>query len=716
MVATTKKTQRLAQEAAAAAAEEVAAAIDEGRLRYDRMKSAAAERNRLAARAGREVGPIMEVEDPKRRAAGAKSLKKFCETYLPQHFYLGWSPDHLAVIKDLERTIRVGGSFALAMPRGSGKTTLTVAAALWALVCGFRKFVFLIGANANAAESLMMAIKAELEHNELLLADFPEVCQPIQALEGINNRAKGQLVDGKPTAIVFTKNQLVLPTVAGSQASGSVIRFAGITGAIRGARHVPAEGPPIRPDLALVDDPQDDESARSLKQCADRERTLTGSILGLAGPDKKIALCMPCTVIRRGDLADRCLNRKIRPEFNGRRTKLIYEFPTNQELWDKYAELRREGLEEGDEGARATAFYRKNRKAMDAGAKPAWVKRFRPDEISAVQCAMNLKIDDEAAFWAEYQNEPLDEDVRPAGLLTADQIASKTNGLKRGVVALGTTHLTAFIDVHDALLYWMVLGSDGRYTSQVVDYRAWPDPGVPYFALHGVDRTLRTMMPGASRSVAILAALTDLVNWLCTHKWKREDGAELKVERLAIDANWGDQTENVKQFCKATPHSAIVIPSHGRGVGASKRPLNDPPRKPGERRGLHWQIPPMARGQICRHLLYDTNFYKSLAHQLLGVPLGDVGCLTLFGNHPREHRLLADHLTAEDPTEVSARGRVVDEWNQKVAKPDNHWLDCLVGCLVLAGMLGSSVTGADPSQKPQHSQKMKLSEMRRAKR
>ena len=42
------------------------------------------------------------------------------------------------------------------------------------------------------------------------------------------------------------------------------------------------------------------------------------------------------------------------------------------------------------------------------------------------------------------------------GLLTADQIAAKTSGLRRGEVPLGCNHLTMFIDVHDRLLYWMV--------------------------------------------------------------------------------------------------------------------------------------------------------------------------------------------------------------------------------------------------------------------
>ena len=60
-----------------------------------------------------------------------------------------------------------------------------------------------------------------------------------------------------------------------------------------------------------------------LSQCATRERIIAGAVLGLAGPGKKIAGIMPCTVIHPGDLADRILDREKHPEWNGERTKLV---------------------------------------------------------------------------------------------------------------------------------------------------------------------------------------------------------------------------------------------------------------------------------------------------------------------------------------------------------------------------------------------------------
>jgi DNA-binding transcriptional MerR regulator len=118
-------------------------------------------------------------------------------------------------------------------------------------------------------------------------------------------------------------------------------------------------------------------------------------------------------------MADSILDREKHPDWNGERTKMVYSFPTNEKLWAKYAEIRADGLRADKGIAAATEFYRLNREAMDEGAVVAWTVRFNHDELSAIQHAMNLKLQDEAAFQAEYQNEPLPEKgVEDEGLLS----------------------------------------------------------------------------------------------------------------------------------------------------------------------------------------------------------------------------------------------------------------------------------------------------------
>ena len=68
---------------------------------------------------------------------------------------------------------------------------------------------------------------------------------------------------------------------------------------------------------------------------------------------------------------------------------------------------------------------------MDRGSVVAWPERHNDDELSAIQHAMNLKLRDEAAFFAEYQNEPVVE-TEGEEMLSAEEIAAKTNGYARG--------------------------------------------------------------------------------------------------------------------------------------------------------------------------------------------------------------------------------------------------------------------------------------------
>src|SRR5690606_26679792 len=186
---------------------------------------------------------------------------------------------------------------------------------------------------------------------------FPEVCHPIRSLEGIANRCGGQLCQGERTHIGWTATEVILPTIAGSAAAGAIIKVAGITGRIRGMKFKRPDGKTVRPSLVILDDPQTDESARSLSQCANRERIIAGAVLGLAGPGKKISGIMPCTVIRPGDMADRVLDRDQHPEWNGERTRLVDAFPTNEKLWDEYALIRADCLRAKGTIEAATEFY-----------------------------------------------------------------------------------------------------------------------------------------------------------------------------------------------------------------------------------------------------------------------------------------------------------------------------------------------------------------------
>ncbi|RLB79579.1 MAG: hypothetical protein DRH17_13550, partial [Deltaproteobacteria bacterium] len=414
-----------------------------------------------------------------------------------------------------------------------------------------------------------------------------------------------------------------------------------------------------------------------------RIRLLMGAVMGLCGPTQKLAIVMPLTVIVPGDVADRILDTNKYPEWNGERTKLLYQFPENMDLWDKYAEIKAQAYREGDKDAKAaTRFYRKHRKEMDKGAVVAWKYRYNDEELSAIQHAMNLYYKDEAAFWAEYQNEPKDEHLAETPMPTRDELVRRHTGLIRGLVPRGVRALTAFIDVHNAAFYWMVVAWLEDATGYVIDYDTYPRQSLEYFTLPRIPKTLQNLYPGMTLQGRVYRALVDLFKELFSTKWP-PTGA--MIDRCLVDAGWGLVTDVVHRACSETEYGAVVMPSYGRYVTPKQRRIEDWSRKPGDQRGFGWLIRNRTGTGGDRYVLYDANKWKSIMANKLSLPWGEKGALAFFSG--KDHRLLADHLTSEYVKRAEGTAGPMDEWKLRPGNPDDHWLDCLAGCCVAASTL-----------------------------
>lgn len=678
---------------------------------YATHKERTRDRQAQQSKSGRDIGPLPPVRDPERRAECARSLRLYCETYHRSMFGLPWSDDHLEVISSLERVALKGGQYAMGLPRGFGKSSLCETGAEWALLNGHRRFVVPIGPSEDHAVKSLASIRTDLETNDLLLEDFPEVCYPIRRLEGINQRASGQLLDGRPTRVSIRDNELRLPTIPGSQSSGSIIMVAGITSSFRGMKHKLADGRVIRPDLLLIDDPQTDESARSPSQCMYREEIVTKTAMGLAGPTEKIAALMTCTVVQGGDLADRFLDPDIYPDWQGKRGKTLYSLPENEELWARYAEILRECLKaKGEDGIeRATRFYQEHRAEMDKGAKAAWEARFEKGEVSAIQYAMNKKILSPIAFAAEYQNEPATGLGEGLEQPDPNRIMHRINRRKRRQVPLEAQYVVAHIDIQATLLYFSQCAWTPAFGGGVIDYGCWPKQRVHYFVLREARHTIQDELPGASEDACIWNALTNLVGQIMTAELRRDDDTAMRVDLLGIDANW--KTDLVYKFCRESEYANVLRPMHGRSISASSNPIRDWTKKPGDLVGEEWRYTAPRQGRVIRHVIYDGNYWKSQLHGRLAAPIGDASALTLYGDRPEHHRMFADHLCAETRVRTEGRGRTLDEWKHPPHKPDNHLLDSTTGCAVLASMLGCKLEQYEAQTRQRR--KVKLSALRR---
>lgn len=683
---------------------------------YERHKERTATRQRVASAGKREIGPLPAVADPERRAECEQDLQLALETYFPDVFNLGWSHQHIEVIDALQTALRDGGLFALGMPRGSGKTSLCVHAVILAMLFGWRKFLVLIGATAAAAYEMMDTFKMQIESNDLLLEDFPEVCYPVRCLEGIWNRAKGQTINGEQTRISWSgRKETIFPTIAGMKTSGSIIRAVSLLGRVRGMNYVSSDGKSWRPDSFIGDDLQTDASAKKVEQVEKRENLLNGAVLGLAGPGKRIAGLLTVTIVRKGDLADRLLDRRLNPHFHGRTYSLVERWPDNSaaEHWEHYAELREIDLAEGnDKLPKATKYYRQHMQAMKVGAVVPWAQRREPHELDALQNAYNLKLSKPATFDAEYQNNPQlsNTAIGQVACPESDQLVQRVNGYKRREIPRAASHLFAAIDVQQDVLFYKLVAMSEDFTGWIIDYGSWPEQPIGnYWTLGDLQYSIRRETKIADLEGAWFEGLTRLSNQLSAIKFTRDDGASMAIDKFIVDANYGASTSTVYSFCRQSPFHPL--PFHGKGISAKDQPMAARKKKPGERGGEFWYQPSVRGTNTPRHVVADTNAIKTMLAQRLTIPIGSRGAWSIFQNSIAGHRMWADQLSAEYPIETEGRGRKVYSWDL-IPGRDNHWLDCAVMICTLALMHGCAPGQRLASPSTATQQQKSLAEMR----
>ena len=275
-------------------------------------------------------------------------------------------------------------------------------------------------------------------------------------------------------------------------------------------------------------------------------------------------------------------------------------------------------------------------------------------------------------------------------MVTVERIGRQLAGHPRGVVPRRAEHVTGFIDLHDRLLYWMVCGWADDFSGWIVDYGTYPDQGGRwYFTLADAPATIRRRHQNLAPEEALREAVEACAGALLAREWKREDGAPMHLERLLIDRGW--KRDVVETVCWRV--GGVLLPSHGQPVGPAQRAMSEYRRRPGERVGHYWWMPTVKGTSELRHVRPDVNYWKTFVHERLAMDLAEAGALALFGTSAAEHRLLAEHLTAETCVPTQGRGRTVNVWTLAGKHLDNHWLDCLVGCAVGASMGGIRVGG-----------------------
>jgi len=307
-----------------------------------------------------------------RKQRASTDLEFFCRTYFPHYFSKPSSGLHKHFAARypamIERSLATGegDKEADAAPRGNAKSTWTTFGLIAWVVC-FRKrfYPMIVSETGPQAQSFLSFIKLEIESNERLAQDFPELTG-----EGPVWRADW----------VITRN-------------GVKIHAAGAGQKLRGFRHGSK-----RPDLVVCDDLENDEAVESADQRKKLEAWFFKALMKIG--NKATVYILIGTVLHAESLLQRLLEK---PGWKGMKFKAVMRYADNRTLWDEweriFADISR-GKEQAE--AAADAFFAAHREAMLAGAEVLW-----PEEEDYYYLMKMRVTDGPAYFDSEKQNEPL---------------------------------------------------------------------------------------------------------------------------------------------------------------------------------------------------------------------------------------------------------------------------------------------------------------------
>lgn len=655
---------------------------------YQKRLERAAARSHAGVLARQEIGPLAQIANPERRANCKQSLALFAKTYFGNTFYDPWANYHLELIDHFEQIIRNGGQRVVAIERGGGKTVLCLVACLWALLNGYRRYAVFVGDTATMGKALQRKGISLMRSSPDLIGDYPELIVFVQATDNRKKlRSEGRQIQ---FTLENSDGQTVFPDFD-VESSQAVISSTGMTGTGgRGNSFVTKRGETIRPDLLLLDDCQNDESARSSDQTAHREEKIENSFMGMSGGTQKIAAIMPITVQTNDCLAARYLDRSRHGDWHAMRYEAVPRMPQRMDLWDKFGELLRTGDTPEDGVIAARQFFAQAMDDMLAGAEVSW-HRCPPQDIHPLEKYMRWYYLKPDFFACEIQQHG--RRSAQTERMTRELLQTRVNQLPHQTIPDGAAHLVAFVDTHLELLYWMVCAVSRDLTTWIVDYGTWPEQSTRLFTLRGATQTISRRYPGLTEDEGIIAAHLELDGHLCGQIWRRESGHPMPIGRIGKDV--GYKPDLINKAIGLSAQRNLIRPSLGRTAKAGQSRIHQWKLKTkgvDDHTGPDW-ISRYEQDTNLFRTIFDHNRWKSSVALGLCTTPGAKGSITMFGHDCRPHQLLIDHCLAESRTPNSAGGESIDLWTLPVSRPDNHWWDCLTGCLVSASQLGALATG-----------------------
>ena len=656
------------------------------------------ERKRIMREQERQIW-IPACADPARRAELEADTIEWLHYYFHLTFTYRFTPQQRDMIHSIDHAAEFGGDQAVAASRGEGKTSIGECVATKAVLSGQCRFVVIFSATGGDAQHILDSIKSReeqgLEQNARLALDYPEVCVPILALENVPNRAHYQIIGGvtptgkefgpQPSRFSWCGREITLPTVPGSAASGAVIATRGLDAAVRGIK---IHG--RRPDLAIIDDPDTEETVHNEELADKLEKKIDLNIAGLAGQKRRLARVMLTTIRRKNTVSDKFTDPKTKPSWNGRRYRFLIKPPERMDLWEEYITLRQAGMEGGDRFARrAHALYIDDRELMDEGAEVANEHRFdgmtladgTQYEVSSLQRYFNLVSDiGIVAVQTEYDNDPPEEAGLIESGITAHRIQKQVSGYGRQIIPPGVVKITQGIDVRKVALHWCV--------------RAWREDATGYTIDYGIEEVFGREGGDEGLDRALGTAIRSRMEYIDTNPYKTVGGDTMPVDLTLIDAGW--RTDAIYHACKQIGQQ-IIKPSmgFGRSAGCTSANFNAPVKRSRDRKpGDGWFMSRRPKGIWL--VAMDSDRWKAWEHDRWMTPTDKPGTMFMWGEGADEptrlswdekaHHSFARHIVSEVEVEEVIKGILKRRWKAK--SNNNHWLDASYAADVAANMVG----------------------------
>lgn len=452
-----------------------------------------------ASREINEIAPILKCADPKLRAELEADPARWLREILPDVFFADFTDSQLRFIDLAWRSIVEGSWRNVEAYRGIGKTSILSGLLLLAYLTGVvRHGIYVVAEGGNGVKQAFEWFETALyddydargKNARLITRLYPEAIYPIQRREGRAQRPP--TYKGRPLGTVLSPERIVFPNVPGARSAGSLLRFTSIgSGSIRGVnRQIKGVGS-FRVRCVMLDDVQNDATARSEVEVRNVMETIQKSLRGLSGRTKtgrreSLTILSAITQNQPNDVACKMIDEL--PEFGTVVIPFVTKLPKNFDAWREYRKFRDATLREyasksvAEARARLRDYYVANRETLANGVEVDAERQFEEWQVDAIHYSIDFWAASEQAFWREFQNDALRAASETGGGLTAVVVARKLRynrlgkPLRRGWIPNEADVLTAFIDaVEHYLNYQITAFSKDFSVARVVDFGVWPE-------------------------------------------------------------------------------------------------------------------------------------------------------------------------------------------------------------------------------------------------